>query len=90
MLQMSIIDENVFKKQPTQQHTNYIKGIAICNVKLNVRQSPNPTGEIIHVINRGDKFNIDLDKSTDRYYYIKFSRPSKIKGFVAKEYVEVL
>lgn len=71
-------------EQPVKPTT--LKGVVTCNSKLNVRKSPNPTAEVVKVINNGTKVTIEEDESTATFYKV---RGLGFEGYCMKKFITV-
>ena len=60
-------------------------GVVAKCAKLNVRSKPSTDGDVVTVINAGDKVSIDVDKSTDEW--LKIRTADGVKGFCMKKFV---
>lgn len=61
------------------------KGIVAKCAKLNVRSKPSTDGDVVVVLEAGDKVSIDVDKSTDEWF--KICTEKGVKGFCMKKFV---
>lgn len=55
--------------------------------KLNVRKRPNATAEVVCVIDHDTEVEINLDKSTAKFY--KICTATGVEGFCMKEFISV-
>ena len=51
-------------------------------LRLNVREKPDKTSDVVTVVDKGETMPIDLDKSTDGWYCVG-------TGYVMKEFVTI-
>lgn len=55
---------------------------------VNVRHDPDPSATVIDIAPVGTRVSIVLEKSTDDYYFVSYTDPSKIiTGYILKDYV---
>ncbi len=64
---------------------NAIIGIVSNCTKLNVRENPTKSGKVKCILNAGTEVIIDIDKSTDTWYYVAI--PSGIEGYCMKQFI---
>lgn len=60
-------------------------GVVANCAKLNIRSKPSIDGDVVTVLNAGDKISIDVDKSTDEW--LKIRTADGVKGYCMKKFV---
>lgn len=78
-LEFNVPNENSVLEEKT------IIGIVSNCTKLNVRENPTKAGEVKCILNAGIEVIIDIDKSTNTWYYV--ITPSGIEGYCMKEFI---
>lgn len=78
-LEFNVPNENSVLEEKT------IIGIVSNCTKLNVRENPTKAGEVKCVLNEGTEVIIDIEKSTDTWYYVTI--PSGIEGYCMKQFI---
>ena len=78
-LEFNIPNENSVLEEKT------IIGIVSNCTKLNVRENPTKSGEVKYILNSGTEVIIDIEKSTDTWYYVTI--PSGIEGYCMKQFI---
>lgn len=62
-----------------------VTGVIANCVKLNVRSNPSTNGDVITILNVGDKISIDVDKSTKDWFKIR--TVDGVKGYCMRKFV---
>ena len=78
-LEFNVPNENSILEEKT------IIGIVSNCTKLNVRENPTNSGEVKCILNAGTEVIIDIEKSTDTWYYVTI--PSGIEGYCMKQFI---
>lgn len=78
-LEFNVPNENSVLEEKT------IIGIVSNCSKLNVREKPTKSGEVKCILNAGTEIIIDIEKSTNTWYYV--TTPSGIEGYCMKQFI---
>ena len=62
-----------------------VKGTVANCERLNVRATPSKKGEVLTIINAGDKVKVDLEKSNEKWYSVRLKNGTE--GFCMKEFI---
>ena len=80
--------ERIENTIPKTEESRYIMGfVAYCN-KLNVRKRPEPTADVVGIIDADTTVEIDNNRSTDDFYRV--TTESGLYGYCMKQYIETL
>ena len=77
----SSVDETA----PAEVMKNITSGVVTECVRLNVRKTPSPDGEVVSIIDFLTNVVVDLESSTDAFY--KISTATGVEGFCMKKYI---
>lgn len=78
------LELNVPNENPVLEEKTLIGIVSNCT-KLNVREKPTKASEVKCVLNEGTEVIIDIEKSTNTWYYVTTS--SGIEGYCMKEFI---
>lgn len=70
---------------PAEVMKNFTSGVVTECVRLNVRKTPYPDGDVVSIIDCLTDVMIDLESSTDKFY--KISTATGVEGFCMKKYI---
>lgn len=70
---------------PAEVMKNFAFGVVTECVRLNVRKTPDPDGEVVSIIDCLTDVVVDLEDSTDEFY--KISTAAGVEGFCMKKYI---
>lgn len=62
-------------------------GVVVDCLKLNIRKTPNPTGEVIGTIDVDSEVTIDEDESTGNFY--KICTAAGAEGYCMKQFIQI-
>ena len=75
---------NVPNENSVLEEKTIIGIVSNCS-KLNVREKPTKASEVKCVLNEGTEVIIDIERSTDTWYYVTI--PSGIEGYCMKQFI---
>lgn len=78
------LELNVPNENPVLEEKTIIGIVSNC-AKLNVRENPTKACEVKCVLNSGTEVIIDIEKSTNTWYYV--TTPSGIEGYCMTQFI---
>lgn len=78
------LEFNVPNENPVLEEKTIIGIVSNCS-KLNVREKPTKDSEVKCVLNEGTEVIIDIENSTNTWYYV--TTPSGIEGYCMTQFI---
>ena len=69
--------------------TNCVEGVVVKCAKLNVREEPSKDANVVQIIDKKTKVMVNLEQSTDDFYYVYSLELDGFEGYCVKEFLQV-